>query len=334
MGAIVLPRILDKSLIAIAVMAVRITPVLGGLLLSTTDAHSVEPPITGIAFTRSGSEAVACSQLGLTVVSWPNLTVRHTVETSVTNPHSLMFSPSFGKLAVAGGRPSQQGMIQVFSWPELRSLQVLAGHEDSVMALAWRDEETLISGSLDHGIIVWDVVSGGQKRQLNGHARGVTSLTLLPDKSIVVSAGIDQSLRIWKLDSGVLQRSLSIHTQPVNALALRPSVAELPMIASASADKTVRLWQPTLGRMVRFVRLSAVPLDIDWLPDGSQIIAVCDDGVVRWIDPDTIEVTQETAALEGWIYSLRSHPTDGGLLIGGGNGQLRRLVPESAKPAQ
>ena len=37
------------------------------------------------------------------------------------------------------------------------------------------------------------------------------------------------------------------------------------MVASASADRTIRIWQPTIGRLVRYVRLEAEPLSIAWL---------------------------------------------------------------------
>ena len=62
----------------------------------------------------------------------------------------------------------------------------------------------------------------------------------------------------------------SIAFDPDGKSVLRPGDHVLPMVASASEDKTVRLWQPTIGRMVRFSKLKSEPLDADWLPDGSR----------------------------------------------------------------
>ena len=101
------------------------------------------------------------------------------------------------------------------------------------------------------------------------------------------------------------------------------------MVASASVDKTVRFWQPTIGRMVRFARLEAQPLDIDWLPDGSRIAACCANGRVYLIDPETAEVTKEISAIEGWAYALAVHPSDGSLLVGGSSGRLKRINPQN-----
>ncbi|MCP3694450.1 MAG: hypothetical protein GY917_19770 [Planctomycetaceae bacterium] len=55
-------------------------------------------------------------------------------------------------------------------------------------------------------------------------------------------------------------------------------------------------------------------------------MASCTDGQVRVIDPETVKVMHELPAVEGWAYSLAVHPTDGSLLVGGQNGQLRRVI--------
>ena len=48
-----------------------------------------------------------------------------------------------------------------------------------------------------------------------------------------------------------------------------------PLIASSGEDNTVRFWQPTIGRLVKFVKLPSVPLDIDWTVDGARVVAAC-----------------------------------------------------------
>ena len=109
-------------------------------------------------------------------------------------------------------------------------------------------------------------------------------------------------------------------------LALRPSDEGLPVIVSAGDDRTVRFWQPTIGRMVKFARLEEAPLDTAWLSDGSKVVAVCTDGAVRLVDPDSVEVTDEIHALNGWAYSLAVHPTNSSIVIGGPNAQIRRIM--------
>ena len=102
------------------------------------------------------------------------------------------------------------------------------------------------------------------------------------------------------------------------------------MVASAASDRTIRFWQPTIGRMVRYVRLEAEPLNIAWLPDGLRLVACCVDGRVHVVDADEVQVTQTLPAIQGWAYAMAVHPSDGSFVVGGGDGQLRRVVVAAA----
>lgn len=299
------------------------------IVLQVTSARSAEPPVTSIAFAPDGNSLVACSQAGLQVYSWPELVQQKRIEVSAVNLHDIAFSPSGDRLAVAGGSPAEDGSVEIFSWPEGKSLHLFRNHTDSVTTVAWRNETSLATASLDYTVNIWDIKSEKPIHTLQGHSRGVSSICFLPDQRTLVTTGIDQSLRVWNSDSAELIHGLSIHTQPVHHLATRPAADGLPMVASASGDRTVRLWQPTIGRMVRFAKLKSIPLNVAWLPDGSKVVACCTNGHVYVIDPDTVEVLHDIPAVDGWAYSLAVHPTDGTLAVGGSNGQLRRITMES-----
>jgi WD40 repeat protein len=308
------------------------------LLLWTILSHAAaaEPPITALAFAPDGQSVVAASQAGLQLLNWPDLAIERKIELDASNVHCLAFSPSEGQtgyqLAVGGGAPAVTGSVEIFSWPETVSQQMWSRHEDSIMALAWRSDSELVTASLDRGVHLWDLNTNETLRAFQGHSRGVIALSVLPDLKTMVSAGEDQSLRVWDLDSGELVRSLNQHTSTVHALALRPGEGGLPMVASAAGDRTIRFWQPTIGRMVRFIRLDAEPLNIAWLNDGSRIAAACVDGRVRVIDADNVTVTETMSAIEGWAYAIAVHPTDGSLLVGGAGGQLQRLQAAAPRP--
>ena len=298
--------------------------------MTDTNPHqpTVMPPITSLAFSHDGKSVVACSQAGLHVYDFPTLNLQRMIEVEARNIHALAFSPDGDQLAVGGGNPATEGIIEIFSWPEGKSLRMLREHRDSVTAVAWRSASSLVSASLDRRIILWDLRTGSPIQQLEGHSRGVSSLCFLNDKGTLVSTGVDQNIRVWDLASGELIRSLNNHTLPVHDLALRPDASGLPMIVSAGDDRTVRFWQPTIGRMVKFARLKEAPLNVAWLNNGSSIVAACADGAIRLVDPDSVEVTGEIQALNGWAYSLAVHPTDGSVVVGGPNAQVRRIVPE------
>lgn len=289
---------------------------------------TVMPPITSLAFSHDGKYVVACSQAGVHVYDFPALNRQRTIEVSARNIRGLAFSPDGDRLAVGGGNPATEGIIEIFSWQDGKSLHTLREHRDSVTAVAWRDASSLASASLDRRIILWDLQTGTPIQQLEGHSKGVSSLCFLKNKEILVSTGIDQSVRVWDLTSGTLIRSMNNHTRRVHDLALRPSDTGLPVIVSAGDDRTVRFWQPTIGRMVKFARLKAAPLNVAWLNNGARIAAACADGALRLVDPDSVEVSGEIQVIEGWAYSLAVHPTDGSVVVGGPNAQVKRVTPK------
>lgn len=291
-------------------------------------APAAEPPITALAFSPDGSSLVACSQVGVAVYSWPELDLQATHKVSSPNLHDLAFSPSGDRLAVAGGIPAENGTVEILAWPDGESLKTLDGHLDAVMSVCWLDASTLATASLDHTVSIWNTDSGKTIHRCLGHSRGVTSLEHLRDQAVLVSASLDQSIRVWNSATGELIRSLAIHVKPVSRVVVRPASDGLPMIASASDDRTVRFWQPTIGRMVRFARLPAQPRDIAWVSDGTQILAGCNDGVVYWVNPETVEVTGELRVMDQSdqrVQALAIHPTDGSAVAGGTDGRLQRF---------
>ena len=297
---------------------------------SKTNTHqpTVMPPITSIVFSPDTKSVIASSQAGLHIYEYPSLNQTKLIEVDAYNIHDVAFSPDGERFAVGGGNPARDGIIEIFTWNEFESPQKLNSHKDSVMDVSWQDNNTLASASLDRSIILWDLRKGEPIQHLEGHSRGVTSLCFLNDNHILVSTGIDQNLRVWNIATGKLIRSMNNHTLPVHDLDGRPIDSGLPMLVSVSDDKTMRFWQPTIGRMVRFVRLKGTPLDVSWMNNGSKVVASCDDGVVRIVDPDSVEVTAEISVLSGWVYSLAVHPTDGSIVIGGANGQVKRIIPK------
>lgn len=293
------------------------------LLLQT--ACATEPPITAVAFAPDGKSVATVSQIGLQVFSWPNLRHQQTIEVSSANLHCVAFSPTGNRLAVGGGNPSEEGVVEIFSWPTGESIATMIEHEDSVTSISWLDNTQFFSASLDRQIHLCDLKKGKSLRGHQGHSRGVSGLCLLKDQETLVSVGDDQSVRVWNSSTGELNRSLSQHTKPIHAVALRPAEGGLPMVASAAGDRTIRFWQPTIGRLVRYIRLEAEPLDIAWTNDGVRILAACVDGHIRVVDPVEVTVTQDLPAIDGWAYTIAVHPSDSSVAVGGTDGQIRRV---------
>jgi WD40 repeat protein len=138
-----------------------------------------------------------------------------------------------------------------------------------------------------------------------------------------VTGSRDHSIRLWDLERGTLLRTLDNHTAPVTALAARPARPGPPWLASCGEDRTVRFWQPTIGRMVRIVRLGSIPLSITWTPDGERVLVGCRDGGAYLISPLGRETPRELARLGGWAYSISIHPDGTRGVLAGEQGEIR-----------
>jgi WD40 repeat protein len=285
-------------------------------------------PITAAAFSAEGSAILLGSQRGIQVRSWPLADVSRDDALSgseLRHVHDLKFSPDGRWLLAAGGNPAESGMIELWRWPERQCEHRIAGHADLVYQVAWSsDGATFVTAAADGRCRVFDATTGQERAEFTGHSGAVTTVTFVDDQTIA-SGDVQNVIRLWNAADGSTRRTLDQHLKPVTDLALRPTlVSESPkgplMLASASEDRTVRLWQPGIGRLVRFKRLPSVPRTMAWSADGRQLAAGCDDGVVRVLDPDTLQIIREQQLAAGRVLELALHPLSSELLAAGTTG--------------
>ena len=73
------------------------------------------------------------------------------------------------------------------------------------------DGAQIVSGGEDSTVRIWDVASGEQVAQLDGHAGGCNSVGFSPDGAQIVSGGEDGTVRIWDVASGEQVAQLDGH---------------------------------------------------------------------------------------------------------------------------
>lgn len=305
-----------------------------GALLScgAGSVQAVEPPIVAVAFDREATRVILGSQNGIQVREWPRLEpVATKLQTKLARVHDLAISPDGKWLAVAGGEPAVRGVVEVWRWPSEERAASFEVSDDVVYAIDWEPNgERLVCGCSDNHLSVLDVAAGTNRR-IDGHSKAVFAVAALAEQQGWLSGGADRSFRWWRHDVGLdgqptaPRRTMNNHTGEVSAIAVRPGEWPRPTVATAGWDRTVRIWQPTIGRLVRFARLSSKPLAIAWTADGRQLAAACVDGKVRLIDPDTVEILAEHEAVDRWAYCLAAAPDGSGFVVGGAGGQVHRV---------
>jgi len=127
--------------------------------------------------------------------------------------------------------------------------RVFRGHEGPVQSVAVSaDGRTLLSGSADQTLILWDLESGEIIRSLSGHTGTVHSGVFLNNGRHALSASADGSLILWDLETGESLRQFTGHQGPIYDIALHPTE---PWALSASADQSLILWDLESGEIVR-----------------------------------------------------------------------------------
>ena len=71
----------------------------------------------------------------------------------------------------------------------------------NAVALA-ADGRTIVSGSTDNTIKVWDLKSGDCLRTLGGHSSSVYAVALAVDGRTIVSGSTDNTIKVWDLNVG------------------------------------------------------------------------------------------------------------------------------------
>ncbi|MDO9057494.1 MAG: c-type cytochrome, partial [Bradyrhizobium sp.] len=154
----------------------------------------------------------------------------------------------------------------------------LRGHGGPVRALAISpDGQTALTGSFDSTAIRWSLARNAAEQVLRFHADAVNAVVLLRDGR-AATAGADGRIAIWTAGKAEPDAVLEGHEAPIAALAVSPDGATL---ASASWDRTVRLW-PLAGGSARALEGHTQNVNgVAFSPDGRTLVSVSYDLTVR-----------------------------------------------------
>jgi WD40 repeat protein len=247
--------------------------------------------------------------------------------------YSLAFSPD-GALLAAG---AADNTVQLWHLAQNEQPLVLAGHSEPVSSIAFsRDGKLISSGSWDGTVRLERVGDGSLVGVLTEpHRTQISSIALSPDTE-TLAIGLyarDDQVELWHIDYGAenlenntltlpqLLHTLAGHTNSVYGVAFSPDAT---MLASASEDTTVRLWQVNGGTAIRTLTEEAPVQTVAFSPDGMLLASGLSNYTVTLRRVSDGMLLYALRGHEGIVHSVAFSP-DGQVLVSGAHDGRVRL---------
>mmetsp|Transcript_1648 Transcript_1648/g.3607 ORF Transcript_1648/g.3607 Transcript_1648/m.3607 type:complete len:578 (-) Transcript_1648:73-1806(-) len=207
---------------------------------------------------------------------------------------------------------SAKAIWQAWAWGDKKPTY-RASLPEKTTAMAFSPEATLcFAGSVAGTIMVWQMGTGCLLRSWPAHFREVTQLLVSSDGSFLVSASADANVHVYNIADIFVHstpkpfQSWSGHSLPVTALALLPGRGLQQIVASASLDRSLRLWDLGSGQALSTRSLSSPINSIAAGPTGSDILCACKNGELRIVDISACNKESESSLLLGHSGSVLS----------------------------
>ncbi|MCH9739822.1 MAG: AAA family ATPase [Epsilonproteobacteria bacterium] len=187
--------------------------------------------------------------------------------------NTFLFASVAQPLLVEGGE----------SFEEIEKFTIGSGHNNVVRSVAFSpDGKTIISGSHDRSIKLWDVQKKELLHTFEGHSQIVISVAFSPDGKTIISGSSDNSIKLWDVQKKELLYTFEGHGSTVSSVAFSP---DGKTILSGSLDNSVKLWDVEKKVLLHsFEGHSNSVTSVAFPPDGKTILSGSSDNSVKLWD--------------------------------------------------
>jgi WD40 repeat protein len=268
---------------------------------------------------------------------------------NVVPVRALAVSPD--KTAVVAGRGNQIHVYDAGSGTHVRTLlapdlktadgkDVKAAHLSLVDSMAWSpDGKYLASGSFQE-VAIWDPMTGELRHKIKGFAHSVVAIAFSPDGKLMGVTGgeptVEGEVKVYEVGTWKLVTDIKNgHSDTVYGIAFSPEMkvpvpgekdkfTTVTMIATASADKFVKVWELPTGKFVKsFEGHTHHVLDVGWMADGKLLASAGADNAVKVWDFDKGEQARTINAHTKQVTRLLFIGKKAEFLTCGGDNQVK-----------
>eukprot|EP00090_Calanus_glacialis_P042145 TRINITY_DN7484_c0_g1_i1.p1 TRINITY_DN7484_c0_g1~~TRINITY_DN7484_c0_g1_i1.p1 ORF type:complete len:499 (-),score=157.22 TRINITY_DN7484_c0_g1_i1:89-1585(-) len=153
--------------------------------------------------------------------------------------------------------------------------QQFAFHSAPALDVDWKSEESFASCSTDKQIHVCQLNQDRPIKSFQGHTNEVNAIKWDPQGKFLASCSDDMTLKVWTMDRDNCVHDLQAHQKEIYTIKWSPTGPGTNnpnmnlVLASASFDSTVRLWDVERGTCVHTLTRHKEPVySVAFSPDG------------------------------------------------------------------